>query len=255
MATIRDYMSGSYYDNTGNYGNANANSNLFLSDLSVSSDNSSFNLSDYAAIKNGSYGKMLKAYYAQQEAGKTSSGDTAQKLTLMQSSANSLSKSVQNLMKDSLWEKKTKTEKDETTGEEKEVTDYDWDAIVKAVNSFVESYNDTALKAAESNTKNVLRNAAWMVSTTSANSNLLAKVGISIGSGNKLEVDEETLRNADISTLKNLFTGYNSYASHINQKANSISNAAAGAGSIYTSNGTYSSALSSFVSSKVDTKS
>ncbi|MGN0351888.1 MAG: hypothetical protein ACI4ES_09565 [Roseburia sp.] len=255
MATISDYMSSSYYDNTNNYSNAKSNSNLFLSGLSVSSDNSSFSLSDYATIKNGSYGKLLKAYYAQQKADQTASGDTTQKLTLMQSSANSLSQSVQNLMKDSLWEKKTKTEKDETTGEEKEVTDYDWDAIVKAVNSFVESYNDTVENAAESNTKNVLRNAAWMVSTTNANSNLLAKIGISIGSGNKLEVDEDTLRNADISTLKTLFTGYNSYVSQINQKANSISNAAASAGGIYTSNGTYSSTLSSLVSSKVDAKS
>lgn len=46
-------------------------------------------LSDCASIKNGSYKKMMKAYCAKQEAEKASvSGDTAQKLTLMGSSAN-----------------------------------------------------------------------------------------------------------------------------------------------------------------------
>jgi flagellar capping protein FliD len=128
-------------------------------------------------------------------------------------------------MKDSLWEKKTKTEKDETTGEEKETSDYDWDAITKAVKSFIEDYNDTVEEAGESNTKGVLRNAAWMTSITSKNSNLLSKVGITIGKGNKLELDEDTLKESDISTLKTLFTGYNSYASQIQQKASSISNA------------------------------
>jgi hypothetical protein len=247
MSTIRDYMSSSYYDSS-------SNANLFMSGLSVSSDSSSFSLSDYASIKNGSYKKLLKAYYKQQESQNTTLGDTTQKLTLMQSSASSLSQSVQSLMKDSLWEKKTKNEKDETTGEEKETSDYDWDAITKAVKSFIEDYNDTVEEAGESNTKGVLRNAAWMTGITSKNSNLLSKVGITIGKGNKLELDEDTLKESDISTLKTLFTGYNSYASQIQQKASSISNAAASAGGTYTSSGTYNSVLSSAASTKVDTE-
>ena len=36
-------------------------------------------LSDYAAIKNGSYGKLMKAYYAKQDAEKLpGKGDTSQ---------------------------------------------------------------------------------------------------------------------------------------------------------------------------------
>ena len=81
-------------------------------------------LSDYAAIKNGSYGKLMKAYYAKQDAEKLSGkGDTSQKLTLMKTSADSLKKSADALNDASLWEKK----KDEKTGEETEVEDYDWD--------------------------------------------------------------------------------------------------------------------------------
>lgn len=70
--------------------------------------NSSGNLlSDYASIKNGSYGKLLKAYYAKQDAENASmSGDSAQKLTLMRLSADSLKKSADALNNSSLWEKR-----------------------------------------------------------------------------------------------------------------------------------------------------
>lgn len=213
----------------------------------------SFNLSDYASIKNGSYGKLLKAYYAKQDAEKLSGrGDTSQKLTLMKSGADSLKKSADALNDASLWEKKKIKKKDEKTGEETEVEDYDWEAITKAVKSFVEDYNGVVKDAGESNTKDVLRNAAWMTGMTDKNSNMLAKIGITIGKGNKLELDEEVLKKAEISSLKTIFTGYNSFASKISQKAKGISNAANRASATYTSNGTYANALSSMTSSKVD---
>lgn len=247
MARINDYISNSYYDNNGFKSNANS----FFSDISVSTD-ISFSVSDYASIKDGSYGKLLKAYYKQQKAEKTSSSDGTQKLTLMQTSAGALAKSVQGLMNDSLWEKKTKTEKDEKTGEEKKTSDYDWDAIIKAVKFYVDDYNDTVKQAGESNTKGVLRNAAWMTSLTSKNENMLSKVGITVGKGNTLTFDEKVLKKADISTLKSVFTGYNSYVSKISKKATSISNEASRAGGTYTSGGTYTNPLASLVSSKVD---
>ena len=56
----------------------------------------------------------------------------------------------------SLWEKKKIKKKDEKTGEEIAVEDYDWDKITKAVKSFVEDYNDVVKEAGESNTKDVL---------------------------------------------------------------------------------------------------
>ncbi|MBR6475011.1 MAG: flagellar filament capping protein FliD [Lachnospiraceae bacterium] len=93
-----------------------------------------------------------------------------------------------------------------------------------------------------------------MTKTTFVSEGMLAKVGITIGSGNKLELDEDKLKEADISTLKTLFTGHNSYADKIVSKGNAIAMAASNAGGTYTSSGTYSSALSQVVSSKIDTK-
>ena len=76
-----------------------------------------------------------------------------QKLTLMKTSADSLKKSADALNDSSLWEKKKIKKKDEKTGEEIEVEDYDWDKITKAVKSFVEDYNDVVKEAGKSNTK------------------------------------------------------------------------------------------------------
>lgn len=226
------------------------------------------NVSDYAMIKNGSYGKLMKAYYAKQDADKLSqSGDSSKTLMLMRSSADSLKKSAQALGDASLYEKKKFKKKDEETGEETEAWDYDWDAIAKAVKTFVDDYNSVVEQAGNSETKNVLRNAAWMTSITEKAGNLLSKAGITIGKGNKLEFDEEALKKKttgtsgiefdNISALKSMFTGYGSFASKIAQKASAISSAAArtkGVDKTYNKNGAYSDTLSRLFGSTVDEK-
>jgi hypothetical protein len=230
---------------------------------------SGINVSDYAMIKNGSYGKLMKAYYANQDANKLSqTGDSSKTLMLMRSNADSLKKSAEALSDASLYEKKKFKKKDEETGEEIEVEDYDWDAITKAVKSFVEDYNSVVEQAGNSETKNVLRNAAWMTEITGKAGNLLSKVGITVGKGNKLEFDEETLKKKttlanssiefdNISTLKSLFTGYGSFADKIAQKASAISSAAArtkGVDKIYNKQGAYSDTISKLFESTIDKK-
>lgn len=233
----------------------------------IDSSMGGINVSDYAMIKNGSYGKLMKAYYAKQDADKLSqTGDSSKTLTLMRSSADSLKKSAEALGNASLYEKKKFKKKDEETGEETEVEDYDWDAITKAVKSFVDDYNAVVEQAGNSETKNVLRNAAWMTSITEKAGNLLSKVGITVGKGNKLEFDEDALKEKtalgksgiefdNISTLKSLFTGYGSFGSQISQKASSISSAAArtkGVDKTYNKNGAYSDTISKLFQSTID---
>ena len=233
--------------------NVNADYSLLFGGTQTVSTGGTFSLSDYASIKNGSYGKLLKAYYAQEDAGKVSSNkDSVQKSTMIKSGADALKKSADALMDDSLWEKKKITKKDEKTDEETEVEEYDWETITKTVKVFIADYNDVIEQAGESNSKQVLRNAVWMTGTTEANENVLSKIGITVGKGNKMELDEEKLKKADIGTLKTLFTGHNSFASKVSMKANSISNAATWSSGTYKSNGTYNNSLSELVSGKVD---
>lgn len=225
------------------------------------------NVSDYAMIKNGSYGKLMKAYYAKQDADKLSqTGDSSKTLTLMRSSADSLKKSAEALGDTSLYEKKKFKKKDEKTGEETEEWDYDWDAITKAVKNFIDDYNAVVEQAGNSETKDVLRNAAWMTGITEKAGNLLSKVGITVGKGNKLEFDEEALKKKtalgkssiefdNISTLKSLFTSHGSFADKIAQKASAISSAAArtkGVDKTYNKHGTYSDTISKLFESTID---
>ena len=241
MSTIREYAGGDNYDPYGS--NHTGYTNDFLSGLSVNTNNNSgsYDLGDYAMIKNGSYGKLLKAYYGQEKAQKApESKEASSKRTLLAGNAGGMANAAKALMDDSLWKKKDEN--------------YDWEAITKAVKGFIENYNNTVSSAGESDTKSVLRNAAWMVKTTEAHKNILGKVGITITSGNKLELNEEDLKNADISTLKTLFTGFNSYADKMMTKGNTIAAAAANAGGTYTSSGSYSDTLSRIVSSKIDTR-
>ena len=233
--------------------NTNVDYSYLFGATQTASASGSFSLSDYASIKNGSYGKLLKAYYAKQDADKFASGvDSVQKSTQMKTGADALKKSATALNNSELWEKKKIKKKDGKTGEETEVEDYDWNAITKAMKSFVENYNDVIEQAGDSNSKDVLRNGVWMTGITESNENMLSKIGIIVGKGNKMELDEEALKKADISTLKILFTGHNSFADKVSMKANSISNVAARSSSTYKSNGTYNNALSEMVSSKVD---
>ena len=90
----------------------------------------------------------------------------------MKTGADALKKSADALNNDELWEKKKIKKKDEKTGEEIEVEDYDFDAITKAVKLFVEDYNDVIKQAGDSNSKDVLRNAVWLTGMTEANENI-----------------------------------------------------------------------------------
>lgn len=266
-------MSGINFNDYNDYLNQyNTNFNysaLFGGTLSTGNDTGAINLSDYAMIKNGSYGKLMKAYYANQDADmKSRFGDSSKRLTMMRSSADSLKKSADALGNSALYEKKKFKKTDEETGEEIEVEDYDWDAITKAVKAFVDDYNTVVEQAGNSETKNVLRNAVWLTGITKKTGNLLSKVGISIGTGNKLEFNEDVLKEKttlgdgkieldNISTLKTLFTGYGSYANQISQKAYAISNAAArtkGVDVTYNRNGVYSDTISKLFDSTIDEK-
>ena len=243
------------FSNFNDYSNSyNQNNSFWFGGLtSRQTSASGLDLTDYAAIKNGSYAKLMKAYYKKQDENSSSkTEDTKQSLTSMKDNADSLKKSATALMDASLWEKKTIKKKDEKTGEETEVEDYDWDAITKAVNAFVSDYNDVIEAAGKSNTRSVLRSAVRMTSMTEQLSGLLEEVGISIGKDNKLTVDEEKLKEARVSTLKTLFVGPHSFGDKVAQKANSISIAAAQNKNTYTKNGSYSATLSKLVSSKVD---
>ena len=203
--TVSRYFSG--LNNTTSYSTANK-TNAF-----------SFDLSEYSLIQSGAYSKLLKAYYATEDKNSSStSGDNTtseyKSVMMAKNDAGNLASSLTDLSELDVYEKN-------------EDGEYQRDKISKLANAFVENYNNVIEDAEKIDSVSVLTGISRMTAITSANENLLRSVGINIGKGNKLEIDEEKLEKADISTLKTLFTGSGSYASRILYKANSIENVAA----------------------------
>ena len=168
--------------------------------------------SDYATIQNGSYTKLMKAYYTKEASGDSSSSsvsattstskDSSKTLANIESAAEDLKKASETLRTNgdkSLFTKKQTTDKDGNVSYE-----YDTDKIYKAVSDFVDSYNKMLKEGGDSNTNNILRSTKSMVNLTKANSNMLSKVG-TIGPDNKLSIDETAFKKADMNTVKSLF--------------------------------------------------
>lgn len=186
------------------------------------------NIADYSAIRTGSYFKLMKAYYGGNDSAskivetnkKTSTStakDDTKTLAKIEDAAEELKSASDALLdktKKSVFNKVTTTDaKGNTT------TDYDKDAIYKKVSAFVDSYNNLLKKSEDSNTNGILNAVSSMVRTTDSNEKLLSKVGITVGVDNKLSIDEETFKKADMSLVKSLFNGNGSYGYQVSAKA------------------------------------
>ena len=196
--------------------------------------NLSNSLGDYASIRSGSYGKLLRAYYkTMKDDGEDSKTSTAKKnnskwntstaadstktLAEVKSSAEELKKSTDALKDSSLYNMKTKTAEDGTITQE-----YDKDQIYKRLNAFVEDYNEAEKQTQKSETKGIQIVSDSMRTATNANRNMLKQIGITIDSDQKLQLDKETFFKADMNTVKSLFQGSGSYGSSIASRASGI---------------------------------
>lgn len=219
------------------------------SSISRTSPFSNINLKEYASIKSGNYRKLTKAYYAKQKADKVKDGNSSQdnrfsatetekNSKLVKTSADALKASAKELHNESLWNKKTVKTKDEKTGSMTSEEEYDWEKISKSVQSFVKNYNDTMENAKKSSNYSINRSASMITQAAKANSNNLAKAGITLGKDNKLSLDTNKLKNTDVSDLKKLFTGYSSFGSQVASRASSLSSNAGRTNNLYTRKGT-----------------
>jgi hypothetical protein len=242
-------------------------SSLSTSSSSSSSGLSSF-LSDYASIKNGSYGKLMKAYYTENASdevksvasGSTSSTSTASSTsslskaetkayTEVQSTTDDLKESADTLLATgtkSLFNKKDITTTDEN-GVESTEKGYDTSAIYSAVSSFVKDYNSVINASASVDNTSISNRVTNMENTTSINSKSLKELGITINDDKTLSIDKDTFMAADMDKAKSLFNGAGSYAYSVSASASMINYNADYAltkADTYTTSGSYSSAFS-----------
>lgn len=215
-------------------------------------------LSDYAAIKNGSYGKLMKAYYSEtgnasvnklvKNSSKNSqSAEDAKVLTKIQSSTDSLKESADELLvtgDKSVFAIKDITTKDEN-GKETTEKGYDTATIYKAVSKFVDDYNDVMKAVDETESKAIVDRTATMGNASVQNMKKLSEIGITVEEDGTLSIDKKAFEKADMSKVKNLFNKAGSYGYTVSAQASMINFAAdqaATKASTYTGNGTYGNA-------------
>ncbi len=219
-------------------------------------------LGDYASIKNGSYGKLMKAYYAEgskdevralaksaasKSAAKTSNkvtSEEAKALSDMQSSTENLKTSADKLLEKgskSVFKQKDITTKDEN-GVESTRRGYDTDAIYSAVNSFVNDYNSVVKAAGNVDNKSIDNRLNSMMNSTAVHSKALEKIGITANKDKTLTLDKDTFMKADMNSVKNLFNGAGSYGYSVSAQAGMMNYTAdyeANRASTYTNTGSF----------------
>ena len=213
-------------------------------------------LSDYASIKNGSYGRLMKAYFRANSSDKTKDTQTtaktsvksteAQKYTSVQKTADSLKTSAEALMDKKLFAEKDIKSKDEN-GVETVTKGYDTDAIYTDVNNFVKDYNSVVKATGDLTDKTLGHRMTYLNQLTMNKSNALSEMGVSIQADGTLKLDKDTFMKADMSKVKSLFSNDGAYGYRISTQSSLIKNAAGSAANrsgVYTSRGSYYSNFS-----------
>lgn len=205
-------------------------------------------VSDYSQIKNGSYGKLVKAYYDKIETPTTKktnsekkivskdSKKTTEKLDTNFKAAATDAKQLANVA--GKFNSKLFSKTNVKDAEGKTEYNYDYSKIYAAVSDFASSYNDVLSSTDKLKDSSVERSVSSMLNTTRINATALQKIGINVKADSTLSVDKETFMKSDISDIKKLFEGKNSYAAGVALQADSISASIVG-NSGYNKNGSY----------------
>lgn len=201
---------------------SNSISSLFSSLGTGSTSSSStgmfgINLNDYASIKNGSYGKLVKSYYALDEEqvkdkkSQNDTDDTDATIRSIKTAADDLKDSAAALYSNkSLFEKNANGE-------------YDMEAIYEKLNAFVEDYNSMIEGVGSAETESIAKAGASVVNATSNHADMLSKLGISIsGADYTLSIDKEKFMKANMSDVKTMLSGVGSFAYQVGAKASRV---------------------------------
>ena len=174
-------------------------------------------LSDYASIKNGSYGKLMKAYYSNIDSsgttvsrGKTGTNNVLEQILeerknptvskeAQEANAN-LTSGISSLIKSvsTLQNEKTYTTSEDGTSAA--------DKVVSAIKDYVSLYNNVVSAAKNSTLASQTSHVASMMRNSEANAGKLAEIGISINRDGTLQLNEGKLKSTDISKVQDLFS-------------------------------------------------
>lgn len=191
------------------------------------------NLADYASIKNGSYGKLMKSYYKEMNSEQSSSGNKNE--VNNNSSTNKTETVADSVKKQELVDLQKYTselqnssakllQKGSSSLFKSEYKESDKEALYNAVSDFVSDYNNLLEKGNASTSGSIVRMSTRLEDTAENHKQELEAVGITIDKG-KLSVNKEAFMKADMNQVKELFNEDNSFAEFVSDRAKNIGNA------------------------------
>lgn len=224
-------------------------------------------LGDYAMIKNGSYGRLMKAYYSDAKSS-SSSTSTSGKTS---NTSNVLDKILEEKRNPKVSKEAQKANANLTAGlsslktsvsalqNDKTYTDTAngqsaADKVVSAVKSYVSEYNNVVTAAKDSTLTNKTAYVANMMRATSANADKLAEIGVTVNSNGTIDLNEAKLKAAGVSKVQELFSSKDimSYGSTVASRLQYAG--ASSSTSASTSTDTSNTAATSAASLKTDAK-
>ena len=213
----------------------NLNSGLNVIKSSTNTANDIFSLAkDFSLMKSSGYRSLVSSYY-----NKSAIATSNQTTSTTESSLDVDYSKV----KEDATELATSSSALYTTGDKSlfKVDDkgnYKTEELYKAVSSFVKDYN-SAIKSANESDNTALKNIAnTMISTTSAYTNTLKDIGITINENHSLAIDEKKFMDSEMSKVKSLFNSTASYGYQIGAQAMSLSSTSV-LQSTYNNSGSY----------------
>ena len=225
-----------------NSGLTDTYSSLFSSSTGSGEIGGSTLLTDYASIKNGSYGKMMKSYYAKiKEEDDTSSSKSSSKEKETDAASASAARKFY----------------ETATG--MSGLDYSADNIdelYEKVSAFVKDYNSMMTAASKSSNSTVKAQADALNDYTYQNYKLFSKIGITMNADRTLSIDEDIFKKVDektgatnVPTLTTLFKGIGSFADKAADRASKIYREAGEGESVTSSKAKYAGSTGSVSSS------
>ena len=190
-------------------------------------------LSDYSAIRSGSYKKLMKSYYRDVQSASSSKNNSGSNNTLDKiieerrnptiskeaSAANSkLASSISSYKSALSTLQNAKTYEDTENG-----TDVR-DKVKNALKSYVSAYNDSVTTAKKSTNLNMTSNVAGAMEATRDEVAALKELGVTLNSDGTLSFDEKGFKDVDLSKVKEAFDGNAalSYGSKVASRLNRI---------------------------------
>ena len=202
-------------------------------------------LGEYASIKSGSYGRLMKSYYKmnsndtkisskdQAHSSASASQDAAKTLANIEGEAQeltSVAKELYSTKSDSVFSKKSDG-------------NYDREKIYDKINQFAQEYNSLLTASAKSTSSRIEDAVDSLKYITTGEGKNLEDIGITVDSKTGLlSVNKTTLKAADMDKVKDLFHGTGSYAYSVATRSaliDSYAQAEAARTSTYSKTGAY----------------